>query len=429
MKTFISILAALVLGSSASLAAPAEDKVVASNLVNYGQPFIFTENGITFSVYPDGEFDFYMNDRVAVGANVSFGNTNITFNSGYNYDAYVQYDDYGAVIQVENIPVYYDYYGRVSQIGNVNIWYRNGRVHRIGGMNVYYNPRGVFTHYTGYVNIYNRHYVYRPWHGYFVRPAVGFCLVYNRPYRRYYSPVRYSYYRPYAHNYRRAYARVGHQYKHHKSHKRDHIYRNDKRVAMRDNSGRRSSDHRDGYRSPQSSGELSRQGAVDRSNRSTPVRSQAVGSDRRSVNRNEVATSGRTVTRNEARSANTRERSVVKRGNEAPNRNIKRNEAPKTSRSANVQRERTVTQRSVTRPSGSKTVTRSSSAVRKPVANNRSIKTETRTQRTVTSRSSAPKRSSEYSRSSVKKSVSKAPSRSARSNQGVQARSSSRRVQ
>ncbi len=388
-------MSALVLGTSVSLAANSEDKVEASNMVSYGNPFIFVEEGITFSVYPDGEFDFYINERVAVGANVNFGNTSITFNSGYNYDPYVQYDDYGAVIQVENIPIYYDYYGRVSQLGNVNIWYRNGRVHRIGGMYMYYNPRGVFTHYTGYVNIYNRHYVYRPWHGYFVRPAVGFCLVYNRPYRRYYNPVRYTYYRPYAYNYRKAHARVGHHYRYQKSHNRDRIYRNDKRVVARNHSGRRS----DSYRN----------------NSSAPIRREAVATNRSSVKRSDAPSSRRTVTRSSSSTTRT----------------IKRAEAPRANRAASVQRERTVTQRSVTRGPANKTVTRSSSTtVRKPVANNQRVQTQSPAKRTVRTRSSAPTRNSgTVSRSSAKRTVTKAPARANRSSQGVRERSKSTRVQ
>src|SRR5690606_29836733 len=196
-------------------------------------------NGITFSVYPDGEFDFYIDNRVGVNANVNFGHTNITFNSGYDYNPFVQYNDYGAVIQVENVPIYYDYYGRVSQIGDVNINYRNNRVHRLGGLYVYYNASGFYSHHSGYINVYNRHYVYRPFHSYFARPALGFHLVYNQPYRRYYTPVRYTYYKPYHHNVRKVYAKVGKDYKYRKDNNgRNTIYRNDNRVSVRENNSR-----------------------------------------------------------------------------------------------------------------------------------------------------------------------------------------------
>ena len=238
MRNLILLFSALILGTSSTFADTTEDKVAIRNAYSYNDSFIFVENGITFSVYPDGEFDFYIDERAGVSANVNIGRTNITFNSGYDYNPYVQYDDYGAIIQVENVPVYYDYYGRVSQIGDVDIRYNNGRVSRLGGLYVYYDNRGYYSHYRGFINSYNRVYVYRPFHRYFARPAVGFCLVYNRPYRRYYTPVRYTYYSPYRYNTRKMYASVGKEYRYTNRNDRSSVYRNDKRVAVRDNNSR-----------------------------------------------------------------------------------------------------------------------------------------------------------------------------------------------
>ena len=115
----------------------------ASNLLSrgYGNSFIFTEGGIEFSVFPDGQFDFYMpNYGPNVNVGISTPNVSISFNSGYDYNPYVQYDDFGAIIQIENVPVYYDYYGRITRAGNVNIHYTNfGRVSRIGSLYIHYN--------------------------------------------------------------------------------------------------------------------------------------------------------------------------------------------------------------------------------------------------------------------------------------------------
>src|SRR5690606_40315365 len=78
-----------------------------------GNAYIFVEGGVEFSVFPDGQFDFvYLGNQ---GTQIVFSSPNVAvnYNSGYNYDAYVQYDMYGAVIQIENVPVYYDDYGRI----------------------------------------------------------------------------------------------------------------------------------------------------------------------------------------------------------------------------------------------------------------------------------------------------------------------------
>lgn len=182
-----------------------------ASINSYADAFVFDEMGVTFSVYPDGEFDFYLAGNQQA-TTVSNGYVNVTYNSGYDYNPYVQYDDFGAVIQVENVPVWYDYYGRVNQIGDVMISYRDRRVCRVGGLQVYYNNSGYYAYHTGFINTWNPYFVYRPFYACFARPAVNLCFVRISPYRQYYTPVRYTYYRPYVHNVRPCYATIGHTY-------------------------------------------------------------------------------------------------------------------------------------------------------------------------------------------------------------------------
>jgi hypothetical protein len=179
---------------------------------SYADAIVFDEMGVTFSVYPDGEFDFYL-DAGCSNTTISNGFVNVTFNSGYNYNPYVQYDDFGAVIQVENVPIWYDYYGRVSQIGDVAINYRNRRVVQVGGLFLHYNRRGHYAYHTGFINVWNPYFVYRPFYVAFARPAVNLCFVRTVPYRQYYNPIRFTYYRPYVNNVRPCYATIGHTYR------------------------------------------------------------------------------------------------------------------------------------------------------------------------------------------------------------------------
>ena len=162
---------------------------------DYNRSYIFVEGGVEFAVYPDGQFDFAFVGGNRGRVNVDYYNNglNISFNSGYNYDLYVQYDDYGAVIQVENVPIFYDYYGRITRAGNVDIHYNNRRIVRVGGMHIYYDRWGYFSYFTGYVSPWYRYYVYRPWHVYYARPFYNNCIVYDYPYRRFYNPHRYDY--------------------------------------------------------------------------------------------------------------------------------------------------------------------------------------------------------------------------------------------
>lgn len=193
MKTYTLLITLLFVGVLAS-AKPAD----AGNLspFNYGESFIFVEGGVEFSVYPNGEFDFYYNPQFARTsiAHIPVPSNNISYNAGFNYDPFVQYDDFGAVIQIENVPVYYDYYGRIVQAGNIFLNYNSrGHLVRVGNMHIRYNRFNQPIKYVGFINSYNTSYVYRPWHRYYVRPHQSYRVVYYEPYRAYYQPYRVEY--------------------------------------------------------------------------------------------------------------------------------------------------------------------------------------------------------------------------------------------
>lgn len=194
MKNFVILFTGLLFSYNAN-ALIIDNQSCNEYLSNYGKSFIFNEKGVEFSIYPDGQFDFYVDNQINnLNININSPGINISFNSGYDYDSYVQYDDYGAIVQIENVPVFYDYYGRIVQAGDVYINYNNyGKISRIGKLYVYYNQNGNFINYNGYINEYNRTYIYRSFHSYFTVPLVSRCVVYNNPYRKYYTPYRCSY--------------------------------------------------------------------------------------------------------------------------------------------------------------------------------------------------------------------------------------------
>jgi hypothetical protein len=194
MKKFYLLLSLLVIGFSAKAAS---EKVENFDRPDYRDAFIFVERGVEFAVFPDGQFDFFFNPRGNFSGIPS--HINFSFNSGYNYGPFIQYDDYGAVIQIENVPVYYDYYGRIIRAGRVKIGYNAfGMVNRIGNMFLHYNHYDQFTHSSGYINNRNVRYVYRPWHQHYVRPY-SHVVVYHQPYRIYYTPnrMKYTHYKRY----------------------------------------------------------------------------------------------------------------------------------------------------------------------------------------------------------------------------------------
>lgn len=210
MKQLAYLFSVLFLSSTAIMASTSEEldqKPFEVNNSGYGNGnnFIFVESGIEFSLFPDGQFDFHMaNYTNNVNVSVNSPNVSISFNTGYDYNGFVQYDEFGAIIQIENTPIFYDYYGRVVRVGNVSMRYNNfGYLTSVGGLYIHYNRYNQFTYCSGFINPFNRIYVYRPWHRYYRIPAFDYCVVYNRPYRQHYAPVRYRYSTPYTNNYRR----------------------------------------------------------------------------------------------------------------------------------------------------------------------------------------------------------------------------------
>ncbi len=163
--------------------------------------FVFSEQGIEFAIFKDGQFDFnVLRQRQNFIQFSNHNGINISFNTGYNYNAYVQYDNYGAVIQIENTPIYYDYYGRISQAGNVHVKYDyRGRVSWIGNMRINYDNYNN-SQCNGYVNRQHRYYTPSAWYSYYSVPNIQYCVIFKTPYRRHYTPIRHQYERPYRNN-------------------------------------------------------------------------------------------------------------------------------------------------------------------------------------------------------------------------------------
>ena len=193
MKKLIMLLTGLLIGLvNVNATTPAETSAINTSYgLGYGNSFIFVENNIEFSVFPDGQFDFVIpnqNPNISISVNTNAGS--FSFNSGYD-------------VLNGHFP-FKDYYGRVNQIGSIFINYNNrGFIRNVGGLYIHYNNYNVFSHCTGFINVYNRVYIHRPWHTYYRIPPRNYCVVYNRPYRVNYVPVRYAYHRPFANNYRR----------------------------------------------------------------------------------------------------------------------------------------------------------------------------------------------------------------------------------
>lgn len=412
MKRIFLFLASILISTTAfaTTNTSVENSTANQFVRGYGNSFIFVEGGIEFSVFADGQFDFYMPNY---GPDVSVGiNTpgfSLSFNTGFNYNPYVQYDDYGAVVQIENVPIFYDHYGRIIQAGNIFINYNGfGYVNRVGGLYVHYRNR-VFSHCTGFINSFNTAYIYRPWHRFYVVPPVNYCVVYAQPYRRFYRPVRHIYYRPYTNNVRYSYI-----------------------------NGRRGDTNRFSYRRGTSQ-RSSRYAQTPRNERERNIRRTVERQRVRSVRNNNGLASTSTRTRSDIRTNRGRNDAGVRNGNTTRTRSNTRtvrdrNDATvrnnstrvRTNRNANGSKVRTKTTRtqvkapksqtktrkSVTRSQTrvSKSTKRNNTQVRKPNASKKRTytkRTPQRNQRKAVTQSKRKTSSARSSRSSSKRSRSR----------------------
>ncbi|WBL24383.1 hypothetical protein [Zunongwangia sp. HGR-M22] len=377
-----------------------------SSRYGYNNSFIFMEGGVEFSVYPNGEFDFYYNPafRRSSVVNISVPHVNISFNSGYNYDPYIQYDDFGAVIQIEEVPIFYDYYGRIAQAGNIVINYDNyGYVISVGNLFVQYDPYHRIAGYRGYINSYNRNYVYRPWHRYYRKPRSRFSIVFNRPYRAYYQPNRITYVKHVnyynTHHNRKSYKKF------YRPGEKVRSYNRGRRVAERRDvrsnlSNSRRSDRvatrsqvsrKDNNRSTRSTSSRNRNKAIigSKNGRSSTSRGTLNNSSNRSRD-NAVITNKRAseTTNNSRRSTNSRSlRTAPRSSNNNANQRkaaVVKRERTASTRSANTRSQRTV---KAQRPTQQKEVRRAAKSSRNTSA--RSSRSNINTKKSTRSRTSA----------------------------------------
>ncbi|MES2748170.1 MAG: hypothetical protein V4648_07315 [Bacteroidota bacterium] len=127
-----------------------------SNRFSFDEPIAFTERGIEFFVFPNGDFDFNtrpddsQGDYFFKGAGKR-GNDKITNRGPVNYGTLIEHDSFGRVRRVGNTFINYDTRDRVSRIGTVYMKYNRFALTQIGGMRITYNRFGEMTNRIGEV--------------------------------------------------------------------------------------------------------------------------------------------------------------------------------------------------------------------------------------------------------------------------------------
>ncbi|KAB1154852.1 hypothetical protein [Flavobacterium luteum] len=138
-----------------------------NSIFNLNDPIEFTERGITFYVFPNGEFDFNTtqsqgnSNYYRRGINIAMGAPGVrNIYSSPNNAVRIEHDAMGRIRRIGNVFVNYDYLNRIKRIGTIYMSYNRFALDQIGGLRIFYNKRGQIINTFGSVKGYTSNYYY-----------------------------------------------------------------------------------------------------------------------------------------------------------------------------------------------------------------------------------------------------------------------------
>lgn len=116
---------------------------------SFDEPISFTERGIEFFVFTNGDFDFNTRPDDSEGdyhykmaGKRTTTKDSRNANGPVNYGVLIEHDSFGRVRRVGNTFINYDSRDRVSRIGTVYMQYNRFALAQVGGLQLVYNRRG-----------------------------------------------------------------------------------------------------------------------------------------------------------------------------------------------------------------------------------------------------------------------------------------------
>ncbi|WP_310377753.1 hypothetical protein [Flavobacterium sp.] len=113
-------------------------------------PIVFSERGVEFYVFADGQFDFnttpstgdmyYKQGRRTSAVNKTYGTPAVIRNG--NYGVKIEHDYAGRVRRIGNVFINYDANDRIKRVGSVYMTYNRFALTQVGGLQIIYNRRG-----------------------------------------------------------------------------------------------------------------------------------------------------------------------------------------------------------------------------------------------------------------------------------------------
>lgn len=122
----------------------------------FDEPIAFTERGVEFYVFPNGEFDFNTRPQDSQSGDYHYKTAGrrvvvATERHAVNYGIRIEHDSFGRVRRIGNTFINYDFNDRVSRIGSVFMRYNRFALSQVGGLQIVYNRRGQIVDFIGVV--------------------------------------------------------------------------------------------------------------------------------------------------------------------------------------------------------------------------------------------------------------------------------------
>lgn len=148
MRTITLLVASILL--TTGLANAQERRISNTSLsttrFSFDEPISFTERGIEFFVFTNGDFDFNTRPDDSQGDHhyrlAGKRTSEVNRTNPVNFGVLIEHDSFGRVRRVGNTFINYDSRDRVSRIGSVYMRYNRFALTQVGGMRIVYNRRG-----------------------------------------------------------------------------------------------------------------------------------------------------------------------------------------------------------------------------------------------------------------------------------------------
>lgn len=155
MKTITFLAAAaLMLGNAAIAKASGVSLATTMTRFSLDEPIEFTERGITFFVFPNGEFDFNTTTTTAQPLYYRNGRRGTNATYGAPAGVRIEHDAMGRVRRIGNVFLNYDNQNRIKRVGSVYMTYNRFALTQVGNLRILYNRRGQIINIVGNVKGY-----------------------------------------------------------------------------------------------------------------------------------------------------------------------------------------------------------------------------------------------------------------------------------